>query len=206
MTELSTSQLIGYSAGLISFLNMFWYMRAIIRSSIRPSLTYWLLAEVAMILIAVSSYALWDRTTLWIAVAYATTQIAIIAIALRYQYAPMHRLDKMLFVFAFLSILLWWYTKNPLYALVINVGIDASSYIPLFRKAWKNPLSEDITYWMIAGWASVLNMFAVTSLTFTSILYPWYLGIVNATVFIILFARRPRSWFARMRLRYFTHL
>lgn len=80
-------------------------------------------------------------------------------------------------------------TKNPLYALVINVGIDASSYIPLFRKIWNEPKSEDIIYWMVAGGASVMNMFAITSITFESVLYPWYLGIVNATVFLVLFFR-----------------
>jgi hypothetical protein len=78
MLSLSHQEIIGYSAGIITFLNMFLYMRAIVRSGIRPSLTYWILSEISMILIALSSFSLGDRTTLWIAVAYAVMQIAII--------------------------------------------------------------------------------------------------------------------------------
>lgn len=46
-----------------------------------------------MILIAASSYALGDRTTLWIALAYATTQVFIIGFALKYGYAKMGKMD-----------------------------------------------------------------------------------------------------------------
>lgn len=184
--NLSNIEIIGYSAWLLSFLNMFRYMWAIKKSGIKPSLTYWILAEIAMILIALSSFALGDRTTLWIAVAYATTQIIIIGMALRYGYVALAPLDRNLMILAMLSVGLWWYTKNPLYALVINVGIDASGYIPLFKKIYNEPKSEDLIYWSIAAFACVLNMFAVGSLTFSTVLYPWYLGIVNLSVFIIL--------------------
>jgi hypothetical protein len=82
MTSLTLIEIIGYSAGLISFLNMFRYMYSIEKSGTRPSLAYWIIAEMAMILIALSSYASGDRTTLWIAVAYASTQVIVIALAL----------------------------------------------------------------------------------------------------------------------------
>lgn len=200
-THLSSIEIIGYSAGLISFLNMFRYMYAIRRDGIRPSLTYWWLAEVAMILIAVSSWASGDRTTLWIAVAYASTQVIILAMALRYGYDGMTRLDRWLFVLAGLSVLLWWYTKNPLYTLVINVGIDAMSYIPLIKKSWNNPKSEDLTYWAIAGFASVLNMFAIRELSFEAVLYPWYLGIVNASVFAILYFHKQKTLLERLKAK-----
>jgi hypothetical protein len=184
--SLSTKEIIGYSAGLISFINMFWYMRGVLRGSVKPTLAYWLLAEVAMLLIIFSAFALWDRTTLWIAVAYASTQVIIIGLAIKHKNIWLRGLDYYLLGLAWVSILLWWYTKNPLYTLMINVGIDASGYIPLWRQIWKNPETEDTIYWAIAGSASVLNMFAVGSFTFESILYPWYLGIVNALTFFIL--------------------
>lgn len=102
--ELSNIQIIGYTAGLISFFNMFRYMWAIKVSGIKPSLTYWILAEIAMILIALSSYAIGDRTSLWIAVAYATTQIIIIAMAFKYGYVAFTKKDNLLFAIALLSV------------------------------------------------------------------------------------------------------
>lgn len=183
---LTTKEIIGYSAGAISFVNMFWYMRWIIGWKIRPTLAYWLLAEVAMLLIIASAYALWDRTTLWIAVAYASTQIIIIAIAIRYKNIWLKKNDYFLLWVTLLSIILWWYTNNPLYALLINVGIDASGYIPLWKQIWEDPSSEDTLYWWVAAFACVLNMFAVVNLSFSSVLYPWYLGIINFLTFIIL--------------------
>jgi hypothetical protein len=66
------------------------------------------------------------------------------------------------------------------------VGIDASGYIPLFRDIWRDPSREDRIYWGIAACACVLNMFAVRDLSFSTVLYPWYLGIVNLTVFLTL--------------------
>jgi hypothetical protein len=83
ISSLSTAEAIGYSAGLISFLNMFRYIYAMVRYEKPISLAYWIIAELAMILIALSSWANGDRTTLWIAVAYASTQIIIIGLALK---------------------------------------------------------------------------------------------------------------------------
>lgn len=185
----SHTEIIGYSAGLISFLNMFWYMRGIIRGEIKPALAYWLLAEIAMLLIVASSYSLGDRTSLWIAVAYASTQIVIIGLALWARNTNITRLDIGLFALAGVSIWLWWYTDNPLYTLIINVGIDASGYIPLWRSIWKNPENEDKIYWWIAACACILNMFSVRDITPTAVLYPWYLGIINSITFILLFRK-----------------
>lgn len=184
--ELTNIQIIGYLAGIISFVNMFRYMWSIHESGTKPSLTYWILAELAMLLILFSSIALWDKTAIWIAAAYASTQIFIIILALKYNHERMTWFDMWLLTLALFSIVIWWYTSNPLYTLIINVGIDASGYIPLFKKIWKDPKSEDLIYWGVAGSASVLNMFAVSNITFQSVLYPWYLGIVNALVFLTL--------------------
>jgi hypothetical protein len=126
---------------------MFWYMRGILRGKTRPTLAYWLLAEVAMLLVIASDWALGDRTSLWIAVAYASTQLFIIFFAVRAKNIGITRLDIALFAVAGLSVVLWWYTKNPLYTLIINVGIDASGYIPLWRSIARNPANEDKIYW-----------------------------------------------------------
>ncbi len=88
--------------------------------------------------------------------------------------------------------LIWWYTDNPLYALIINVGIDASGYIPLFRDIWRDPSREDRIYWGIAAAACALNMFAVRDLSFSTVLYPWYLGVVNMIVFVVLIAHTAK--------------
>lgn len=185
--NLSHTEIIGYSAGLISLLNMFWYMRGMIRGKIQPTLAYWLVAELAMLLIVVSSYSLGDRTSLWIALAYSLTQIVIIWLAVRTKNTNITRFDIGLFVLAGVSIWLWWYTENPLYTLIINIGIDASGYSSLWRSIWKNPEHEDKIYWWIAAFACVLNMFSVRDMTFSAILYPWYLGIINSITFILLF-------------------
>jgi uncharacterized membrane protein len=57
LESLSIKEIIGYSAGIISFVNMFRYMYAIRNNGTRPSLAYWIIAEMAMILIALSSWA-----------------------------------------------------------------------------------------------------------------------------------------------------
>jgi hypothetical protein len=58
MSSLTSIEIIGYSAGLISFLNMFRYMYAIQQNGTKPSLAYWIIAEMAMILVAASSWAI----------------------------------------------------------------------------------------------------------------------------------------------------
>lgn len=206
MLSLSHQEIIGYSAGIITFLNMFLYMRAIVRSGIRPSLTYWILSEISMILIALSSFSLGDRTTLWIAVAYAVMQIAIIWLALGHKYEKITSLDKTLFFLGGVSVFLWWYTNNPLYALVINVGIDASSYIPLYKKTWHDALSEDTLYWEITAFASVINMFAITNISFEWVLYPWYLGVANLTMMLLLILRKPRTLGAKISVLIYRYL
>lgn len=186
---MTIQEIIGYSAWLISFVNMFWYMYSIIHKGTKPTLAYWLIAEIAMILIAVSSYSLGDRTTLWIALAYASTQLVIIGLALYYKNTKLEKRDILFISAALFSLVIWYITDNPFYALVINVAIDAMGYIPLLRNIYRDPNSEDRIYWWIAAFACVLNMFAVREISLEATLYPWYLGIINTITFILLFRK-----------------
>lgn len=191
---MTSIQLIGYTAGLVSFLDMFWYMRGIIRGGTKPTLAYWLIAEIAMILIAVSSYSLGDRTTLWIALAYASTQLIIIALAIYHKNTHLAKTDYLFIAVALFSLVIWYITDNPLYALIINVGIDATAYIPLLRNIYSTPESEDKIYWWIAAFACVLNMFAIREVSLEAVLYPWYLGTINTVTFVLLFRKQILSY------------
>src|SRR3990167_692022 len=153
----AVSALIGKGAGVISFVEYFIYIAAILRGTTKP-----------------------NRATWWVL----TLMIAILSI--KYGEGKWERLDRVCLFGSVGSFLVWMILRSPFYALAVNVFIDFLALIPTVVKSYLRPWAEDKLAWTLTFVASVLNIFALESWDIAISLYPVYLLLINTIVALCL--------------------
>jgi hypothetical protein len=99
--------------------------------------------------------------------------------------------DWIFFISALLAIPLWYFSGNPLWAVIVITIIDAVAFAPTFRKAYFHPETENKWTYMLSGIKFVLGIFALESLNVTTVLYPASLILANlAFVSMIVWRRK----------------
>lgn len=97
-----------------------------------------------------------------------------------------------LFLFAALgSLPLWYFTSNPLWAVVVLTGVDLLGFGPTIRKAYQYPYDENIPFFVLF---MLRNTFAIISLehySVATVLFP--LSVASAcTLLLIMVSYRRR--------------
>ena len=90
-----------------------------------------------------------------------------------------------LFVFVF-----YLFAREPTVAAVLITLVDALGYGPTFTRGWTNPQKDSVSSFALKGAKFVPSLLAMEPISFATCLYPATLLVLNATVSIMLVARR----------------
>lgn len=173
---------VGYAAGLLGFLPFILLIISMKKGVTKPNLAGWVLYTVAMVMIVASSIALNAWQTVWLAMAYVVGQSLVIGISFKTGYFAFNRFDYACFSLSFLGLILWVFMNNPLFALVLNVVVDALGTLAIANKLYHNPGTEDTNAWALSLIVATLNVFAVASFDLSNALYPVYLVFANILI------------------------
>ena len=176
---------IGYIAGILGFIPYVLLIISMRKGRMKPNLAGWILYTIAVMMIVASSIALGAWQAVWLAMTYIVGQILVIAISFKTGYFSFSKFDYACFAVSLLGLILWIYTKNPIYALVLNVFVDAMGTLTIARKTWLNPGTEDTLAWTLSFLVAVLNIFAIASFDIGNALYPIYFVLAAALITIL---------------------
>jgi hypothetical protein len=180
-------EIFGIIAGILSFIAYLSYIVTILLGKTRPSRsTWWVLTLVGM-LIASSYYAGGARTTIWIALSYVVGPFIIALLSLKYGEGKWERLDTYCFTGSIIGAVVWYVAHSALLGLIINIGIDFLGLIPTVKKSFLHPQGENRLAWTLELIASFLNMFAIDRWSFSIIIYPIYLLVMNGIIALSLY-------------------
>lgn len=98
------------------------------------------------------------------------------------------RLDKYCLVLGVAALGLYMITGNGLLAISLGILADLIGYIPTFVKTWHEPKSEDPTFFIIEGAASLFAVIAIWELR-ADILFPIYF-VTSSMVVVFLIYRK----------------
>ena len=87
------------------------------------------------------------------------------------------------------SLPLWYFTSDPLLAVIILTTVDVIGFGPTFRKAYKHPFEEQLTFFMIIAVRNFISILALENYSLTTTLFPVLTGIA-CLVFIMMVAYR----------------
>lgn len=195
---LDVHQILGILAGLLQFSALPIYVRDIVRGGTKPSrVTWWVLAFLNFML-AASYFAVGARATIWIPVAYAIGFLIIALLSLKYGEGTWTRFDLVCVSGAVAAGAVWWFANLPVLALYLIIVIDFLGLLPTIIKSYRRPETENKPSWIIATFASAINILAIETWSFDIALYPLYVVITNGLValFIVFphyFSKRPHD-------------
>ncbi len=165
-----TFSLIAIAITLAAFIP---YIREIFRGTIRPHIFSWVIWGVTTLLIFLAQLEDNGGAGTWpIGVsASITIFIAYLAYVKRAD-VTITRTDWLFFIVALLSLPLWYWTADPLWAVILLTAIDVAGFGPTIRKAYQFPYSESLLFFGLFTLRNVLVMLALENLTLTTLLFP----------------------------------
>ena len=94
------------------------------------------------------------------------------------------------FAAALLSLPLWYWTSDPLWAVVLLTAIDVAGFGPTVRKAYQFPYSESLLFFALLTLRNVLVMLALENLSVTTLLFPAVMLVICVFMITLIAYRR----------------
>lgn len=167
-----SSQLVGQIAGILALLSVIPYLVSIFQGKTKPSRAAYAIWLTIDVIITAGYVAAGARSTAWVFVAFTLTTIVIFLLSLKYGMGGFNKFDLYCFAAAALIIVVWINTGNPLVALYMGLSAKMIGYLPVIKKSYLYPKTENTLSWAMAAVASLLNLFALTSLQLSMVLAP----------------------------------
>ena len=98
--------------------------------------------------------------------------------------------DWLFFISAMTSLPLWYFTSDPLWAVVILTTVDVIGFGPTVRKAYIYPYDEQLTFFAIITIRNLISILALEHYSLTTVLFPALTGLACLMFILIVTYRR----------------
>lgn len=116
--------------------------------------------------------------------------LIIFLFALKYGEKNIVFMDWLSLLCAGISLLFWYFTKAPLFTMILITGIDFFGFLPTIRKSYQKPHQETAKLYFASGLAHVFSLFAMEQYSVTTSLYSSFLVVINCLFVLMLLWRR----------------
>lgn len=182
-----TIGLIGIALVIIAYSRYFY---SIYKGTTKPHLFSWLLWFVLMSVAFVAQLVEGAGAGAWPIGLGALLTFSVMICSFKYGEKDIKKSDWVILALGLSAIPLWLLTKNPLWSVILVSMIDASGYIPTFRKSWHKPDQENAIFFGLDCLIYVTAILALENLTLTTYLYPATLFVMNVLLTVMLLYRR----------------
>ena len=186
--------IVGMTSGIVLLLGNIPYILSIRRGATRPNRITWCIWTTIGVILLGSYQAIGATNTLWLLIAQVVSQFVITIYAFKYSKGRWQQIDRICLTGAGLSLLLWWRSGSPLVALVMNTAMDLLGAVPTLNKIYRDPNSEDLTFWTISFAASVLNLMAIDKFSGSLLVFPLYLFGLHIAILALLTRPKWSRW------------
>jgi hypothetical protein len=186
-------QTLGLIAGVLSVITYVPYLRDIFRLKTKPERATWFIRAVLSGIAFFSQMAKGATDSLWLVGVQTLGVIVVFVLSIRYGVGGFVRRDMIALGAAGLGLVLWFYTSEAAYALLIAIAIDAIGASLTVLKAYRDPESETLSTWVLSGTAGIFATFAVGSFDYILLAFPVYVIIINYAVALAMVLGRRRA-------------
>ncbi len=186
-------EIIGIISGILAAASYIPYIFDIVRKKVRPERASWLIWSV-LIGIAFSAQFFKGATdSLWFTLFDSVGAVTIFLLSIKYGVGGLTKRDIRGLIAAAFGLLLWYLTKEPIWALVLTIIVDAIAVTLNVMKTLEDPKSETYLMWSIVSFAAILSMISVGELNYGLLVYPVYIFFANFSIVIAKFVGTYRK-------------
>ena len=167
------------------------YIRAIVSGTTRPHVFSWVIWGATTFVVFLAQLEGKGGVGAWpIGVSGSITIfIAFLAYVKRAD-ITITKTDWFFFVSALSSLPLWYFTADPLWAVVILTAVDVLGFGPTVRKAYSSPHSESLLFFALFAARNVLVIMALEHYSVTTVLFPAVIAAACTSLMAMLTVRR----------------
>ena len=100
------------------------------------------------------------------------------------------KIDWLFFVLAMLSLPFWYFTSDPLWAVVILTTVDVLGFGPTVRKAYNFPHSESAFFYALFAVRNLIVVMALENYSVTTVLFPAVIAVACMLLMAMITYRR----------------
>lgn len=175
----------------LTFVAFFPYIRSILQGKTRPHVFSWLIWGSTTFVVFLAQLADEGGVGAWpIGVSGIITMYVALLAYLKKSDISITRTDWLFFIAAMLSLPLWYFTDDPLSAVVILTTVDLFGFVPTFRKAYVSPFEERLTFFMIMALRNFIVVLALENYSLTTVLFPAVIALACLLFIVMVLYRR----------------
>lgn len=167
------------------------YIRSILQGKIKPHVFSWVIWGSTTFVVFLAQLAGEGGAGAWpIGVSgIITIYIAILAY-IKKSDSTITRTDWLFFIVAMTSLPFWYFTSDPLWAVVILTTVDVVGFGPTVRKAYAFPFEEQLTFFGIMVARNLTSIMALEHYSPTTYLFQVATGVACLVVILMVAYRR----------------
>lgn len=186
-------EVIGTAAGALAVISYIPYVVDMLRGRAKPERASWVIWTVLILIAFFSQLSKGATDSLWFTGLDSVGVIVILVLSIKYGVGGLARRDVLSLIFAAVGLVLWYFTSDAVYALLITIVIDASATWLTVAKTLEDPSTETYLMWVIICVASTLAMIAVGKFDLVLLAYPFYIFLANFAVVVAKFVAERRK-------------
>ncbi|HEY5139325.1 MAG TPA: hypothetical protein VIJ25_08425, partial [Methylococcales bacterium] len=155
---------IGQIAGIIAFFQIIPYVVSILRGHTKPERTSYLIWLIVDIISIASYISVGARSTIWTGLVFCLTGFLVLMLSIKHGIGGFSKFDLTCLFLALAGVAIWISSDNALVVLYFVTFVKFIGYLPTIKKTYFLPKTENTLSWSLTAFASVLNLFALTSL------------------------------------------
>lgn len=191
MTGILHKEILGAIAMLITFVAFYPYLRGILEGSIKPHVFSWVIWATTTLTVFLAQVQAQAGVGAWpIGLSGAITAVIAVLAYIKRADVSITRLDWLFFISALASLPLWYFTSDPLWAVVLLTTVDILGFGPTLRKAYAAPHSESLLFFALFTVRNCLVIMALESHSITTVLFPAAVAVASVLVMAIIVVRR----------------
>jgi hypothetical protein len=175
----------------LTFIAFFPYIRSIMNGAIKPHVFSWIIWGTTTFVVFLAQLEDNGGAGAWpIGV---SGSIAIFIALLAYMKRTdisITKTDWLFFVSAMSSLPFWYFTSDPLWAVVVLTTVDVLGFGPTVRKAYIFPHSESLLFFALFTARNIIVMMALENYSTTTVLYPAVIAAACAALMAMVTYRR----------------
>ncbi|MCW8194563.1 hypothetical protein F6455_07170 [Proteobacteria bacterium 005FR1] len=169
------------------------YVTAILRSRIKPHALSWMIWGAVTFIVFTAQLQAGGGAGAWTNGVSGLLSLSIAVLAFsksRNHKDAITRADWFFFTAAFSSLPLWYFTADPLWAVVILTTVDVLGFGPTIRKAYHRPHEEGTFFFVAFTARNAVALLALEQYSLATVLFPAATGIACAALVVLVGWRR----------------